>query len=320
MKKKITYFLSIKFIILIAILLSVYLSRETSNDLSFQQWSINLFKKIIQRNHSNFNIEKNTEKEEDFFLIDDKDFDFSQENEKNISEYKNNNSLKKNQIKKKVKDYQYYQNQSLIFLEKEDYQEAFVFFDKANKLYNESKNNQKENKSSHLVLLKETANGYLQSKDLNKAKIIANQILNIDPSNVDGLKILAQIAEKEKNHDLADSLYKKIIRSQEDVLSLYKLGNATYKRGEINEAIRLYTRCLLTDPSFYKARFNRSKAYGKKEQWSRVYQDASLVYEIIQQKQDTKYILPSLRQMAISSYQLKRNSDAIKYYNQVLSF
>ncbi len=103
-----------------------------------------------------------------------------------------------------------------------------------------------------------------QSGQLDKARVIYEQMLEIDPNHSDALHLLGLIAHQAGDKDAAHDMIAKAIRICPGY-SIYhnSLGQVLKDHGSLNEAIGCYKKALEIEPDYAEACFNMGNAYLK---------------------------------------------------------
>ncbi len=97
------------------------------------------------------------------------------------------------------------------------------------------------------------ARGYIEQRDLNRARVALDQALEISPRNVEAHVLNAVLLHARGEHELAEFHYKTALRIDPDnAQALNNYGTFLYARGRFNDAITPLSR--LVQNTSYRAR------------------------------------------------------------------
>ena len=117
------------------------------------------------------------------------------------------------------------------------------------------------------VALKQ-ANSFLQQGHLNQAGALYQQVLQIDPNNLEALEQMGLAAYKTSQTPLAANCWRRVIDlSPKRVRSAYMLAMLLSEQGQLEEAISLYQRVLALDPRLIEAHNNLGVIYKNMERF-----------------------------------------------------
>lgn len=130
--------------------------------------------------------------------------------------------------------------------------------------------------------------GHMHAGQLTDARRCLREVLNVEPTSVDALRSLAELALLEENFDEAYDRYSSLVESgDQDAVVYYHIALLCQKRGLTTDAIFLYRQALNVEPDFGEALLNLGHALmslGKEDEARTYWLRASRVKpELVQQ-------------------------------------
>jgi tetratricopeptide (TPR) repeat protein len=104
--------------------------------------------------------------------------------------------------------------------------------------------------------------GQIERAYLNDAAASFRHILERDPSNIEAIRHLGNIAFDQEQADTAIDYYQRYLKMKPDDLNVQTdLATMYLAAGKTDEAIQRYETIVMTNPSFFQAQFNLGVAY-----------------------------------------------------------
>lgn len=148
---------------------------------------------------------------------------------------------------------------------------------------------------------------------LLEAKDQYNEVLGLNPSDVNGLQLLGTLEAQLGGHDQAISLFERALKIiGKSALVSNNLGNSLFAQGDISAAISHYDQAILIQPDYADAYLNRGNAF----------KELSLYEKAIENYESATNIRPNFPEALFNTGVVRQTMGqfdiAIRYYNEVI--
>jgi len=141
-------------------------------------------------------------------------------------------------------------------------------------------------------LYAEKSRTHYKLKNFELSKLYSDKSLELDPSNIKGLRWRAALLTENKEYEEAKNIYKEIIERDNNYESAYNgLGIVHVKLKEYDEAIHNYNRAIDINSKYIAAYFNKAILYYTIEDYSESIKVFKKVIELDNEYLDAHYIL-----------------------------